>query len=170
MFELSHDFRERRLNIGDRALGIVRPLPLQAPVMLQEFFPVKLCDRVLRADWPRIGNEAWHAGSSGSVQLADGALSVAPPQNECQDSVRPSGWRFHAATSPPTHPTAIPPMISPTQRSAGRNRIEDMFIADASGARYRPRRARKAPPSALKATSAPMPPWRTPSITNGPRI
>jgi hypothetical protein len=32
--------------------------------MFGKFLPVELCDRVLRADRPRLGHEAWHAGSS----------------------------------------------------------------------------------------------------------
>ena len=37
-------------------------LALEAQVMFQKFFAVKLGDGVLRADRPRVGHEAWHAG------------------------------------------------------------------------------------------------------------
>jgi hypothetical protein len=33
-------------------------------VVFDELFSVELGERVLRADRPRIGHEAWHAGSS----------------------------------------------------------------------------------------------------------
>jgi hypothetical protein len=37
---------------------------LEALVMLDKFFSVELCNRVLRADRPRVGHEACHAESS----------------------------------------------------------------------------------------------------------
>src|SRR5580700_3665554 len=65
LLKLSHDSRERRVNIRDGALGIVRALSLEALLMLDEFFSVELRDRVLRADRPRNGHEAWHADPRG---------------------------------------------------------------------------------------------------------
>jgi len=62
LFKSADDLGEGRLDIRNRAFGIVGPLPLQTALVFEKFFPVELCDRVLRADWPRIGNEAWHAG------------------------------------------------------------------------------------------------------------
>ena len=48
---------------------------------------------------------------------------------------RKPSYRFHAATRPPRHPTAIPPMMSTRQSSRGRNRMDDRFSADANGTR-----------------------------------
>ena len=64
LLDLSEDSCERGLHIGDGALGKIGSLLLEAAMVLDEFLPVKLCERVLRADRPRIGHEAWHAGSS----------------------------------------------------------------------------------------------------------
>src|SRR5262245_3002813 len=64
LFELAHDPRECSLDVGDGALGIVAPLLLEALVMFDKFFSVKLCNRVLRANRPRVGHEACHAESS----------------------------------------------------------------------------------------------------------
>ena len=52
LFELGQDACERRLNIGDGAFRIIGALLLQAPVVLDEFFSVKLDDRVRRVDRP----------------------------------------------------------------------------------------------------------------------
>src|SRR4029450_224774 len=64
LLELAHNPRECRLDVGDGALGIVAPLLLEALVMLDKFLSVELCNRVLRADRPRVGHEPCHAESS----------------------------------------------------------------------------------------------------------
>jgi hypothetical protein len=71
LFELAEDPRQRGFDIGNRAFGKIRAVLLQTASVLVEFFSVKLGDRVLRADRPRIGHEAWHARSSSELSRDD---------------------------------------------------------------------------------------------------
>jgi hypothetical protein len=61
LLQLSHNPRERRLNIRNGALGEIRPLSLKALLVFEELFSVELCAWVLNAGRPRIGHKAWHA-------------------------------------------------------------------------------------------------------------
>jgi hypothetical protein len=61
-FDLTHDPLEGGLYVRDGALRKVTALLLQATLVLHELFSVELGDWVLRADRPRRGHEAWHAG------------------------------------------------------------------------------------------------------------
>src|SRR2546425_11790317 len=138
-------------------------------MMLDEFFSIKLDDRVCRVDRPRIAHEAWHAGPREKLYLID----IQCKSDEklmsrlCQSG---QGHRFHAATSPPRHPTAIPPSTTKKQSSHGRKRTDDRLMAEANGTRYRALSAKNAANSTPSAINAPIPPCRTPSITNGPRM
>src|SRR5882672_185885 len=138
-------------------------------MMLDEFFSVKLDDRVRCADRPRIAHEAWHAGPRENCGLV---VLQCKSDEKLMSRLCQSGryHRFHAATSPPRHPTAIPPSTTKMQSSHGRKRTDDRLMAEANGTRYRTRNAKNAANNTPSANNAPMPPCRTPSITNGPRM
>ena len=53
LLELAHDAGQGGFDIGDGAFGVIGAVLLETSVMLDELFPVKLGDRVLRADRPR---------------------------------------------------------------------------------------------------------------------
>jgi hypothetical protein len=61
VLELSHGPFESGFNVGDGCFGKVGAVVLKATMVLDEFFPVKLGNRLLRADRPRSTDEAWHA-------------------------------------------------------------------------------------------------------------
>jgi hypothetical protein len=61
VLELPHGSFESGFNVGDGCFGKVGAVMLKATVVLDEFFSVKLGERVLRADRPRSTDEAWHA-------------------------------------------------------------------------------------------------------------
>lgn len=54
LLELSNDTGERGVDFGDRVLGIVLTLPLEAPLMFDELFPIKsgATRDVMHARWP----------------------------------------------------------------------------------------------------------------------
>ena len=68
--ELTHDARERGLDVGDGVFRVIGSVLLETSMVFDELFPVELLDRVLRADRPRVGREAWHAGPRESEIVA----------------------------------------------------------------------------------------------------
>src|SRR5262245_12078200 len=98
--------------------------------MFEKFFPVELGEQVLRAGRPRIANEAWHADPRDELSRVINECNAVPKR---LSRFRKLVYRFQAATTPPRHPTAMPPTTSARQSSIGRNRMDDRLSADARG-------------------------------------
>src|SRR5580765_4603527 len=89
---------------------------LKTTMMLGEFLSVKLGDRLLRADRPRIGHEAWHADPQGEKQRPD-EPTLNLLENACQDfvTIRFDDW-------PPSHPDSRPPCLRGVEGGTARLR------------------------------------------------
>ena len=64
LLELFDDLDERCLDSSNGVFRVLRPLLLETAAVPEELLSIELGDRVLRANRPRSGNEAGHAGSS----------------------------------------------------------------------------------------------------------
>src|SRR5207253_10149777 len=91
LFELVDDSGEGGFDVRNCAFRVIGSLALQTALMFEVLFSLKLCDRVLRADRPRIVNEAWHAGPRDELSVDE--TSVIAPQKRCQDCVIVTGSR-----------------------------------------------------------------------------
>src|SRR5215471_5222260 len=106
--------------------------------MLCKFLSVKLGDRVLRADRPRIGHEAWHASPRDDLLVL---------LFQCSAGGKPVSrfykvfYGFLEATRPPTHPTSMPPITKLKHRPTDRKAMDDTSTAEARGATYLARTA-----------------------------
>src|SRR5215813_5662003 len=103
---------------------------LKTSMMLGELLSVKLGNRLLRADRPRVGHEAWHADPLGELTTETHFKPAGKRMSRfCNDQVR------RLATKPPKQPTAIPPASSRKQSPAERKLTDEKLTASARGTR-----------------------------------
>ena len=64
LLELSNDAGERGVNFGDRVLGVVLTLPLEAPLMFDELFPIEsgATRDGMHARWPGLSARVRRGG------------------------------------------------------------------------------------------------------------